>query len=167
MVNDWQTAPIKSSVLRKAQSNKRNLSSSFSPACLLFACMPPFRLHAFRKAAITWLSLLLLKNGLSHLVPHVILHLMIYWLSLQKNGPYSEGRSCFLTNQRKPVHRFVTRDFFSISYKSMDAYRGYICLCTINGPCAWHQAFNNKNLNAKLICDFGIRVLFFYAYLRG
>ena len=42
-----------------------------------------------------------------------------------KNGdPYGEGRSFILTKQRKPVHRFVTRDFFSISYKSMDAYRG-------------------------------------------
>ena len=46
----------------------------------------------------------------------------------------------FLMKQRKPVHRFVTRDFFSISYKSMDAYRGIFVLCTINGPCAWHQA---------------------------
>ena len=49
----------------------------------------------------------------------------------------------------------------------MDAYRGIFVLCTINGPCAWHQAitgpFNNMNLNVKLICDFDVRVLFFYA----
>ena len=101
----------------------------------------PFRLHAFRKAAITWPWSLLLQNGLRHFVPHVILHLMIYRLSLQKNGgPYREGRSFFLAKQRKPVHRFVTIDFFSISYKSMDAYRCMFVLCTINGPCAWHQA---------------------------
>ena len=38
----------------------------------------------------------------------------------------------------------------------MDAYRGIFVLCTINGPCAWHQAIAgpiNKNLNAKLICN--------------
>ena len=44
-------------------------------------------------------------------------------------------------------------------------------LCTINGPCAWHQAiagpFNNKNLNAKLICDFGIPRFIFYAVSAG
>ena len=74
----------------------------------------------------------------------------------------------FLTKQRKPVHRFVTRDFFSLSYKSMDAYRGTFVLCTINGQCVWHQAiagpFNNKNLNAKLICDFSVRVLFLCSF---
>ena len=46
---------------------------------------------------------------------------------------------------------------------------GMFVLCTINGPCAWHQAiaepFNNKNLYAKLICDFGVRV--FYVYSAG
>ena len=53
-----------------------------------------------------------IKNGLCHFVPHVILHLMVYWLSLQKNGgPYGEGQS-------------------------MDAYRGIFVLCTINSPCA-------------------------------
>ena len=36
---------------------------------------------------------------------------------LKNSGPNGEGRSCFSTKQRKPVHRFVTRDFFSISYK--------------------------------------------------
>ena len=97
---------------------------------------------------------------------------MIYRLWLQKNGgPYHEGRSFFSTKQRKPVHRFVTRDFFSISYKSMDAYRGMFVLCTINGPCAWHQAiagpFNNKKLNAKLICDFGVTRFIFYAVSAG
>ena len=44
-------------------------------------------------------------------------------------------------------------------------------LCTINGPCAWHQAiagtFNNKKLNAKLICDFGITRYIFYAVFAG
>ena len=44
-------------------------------------------------------------------------------------------------------------------------------MCTINSPCAWHKAipgpFNNKNLNAKLICDFGVRVLFFYSVSAG
>ena len=53
----------------------------------------------------------------------------------------------------------------------MDAYRGMFVLCTINGPCAWHQAiagpFNNKNLNAKLICDFGIMRFIFYAVSAG
>ena len=44
----------------------------------------PFRLHAFRKAAITWPSSLLLQNSLRHFVPHVILHLMIYCLRLQR-----------------------------------------------------------------------------------
>ena len=77
----------------------------------------------------------------------------------------------FLTKQRKPVHCLVTRDFFSISYKSMDAYRGIFVLCTIKGPCACHQAiagpFNNKNLNAKLICNFGKHVLFFMQFLQG
>ena len=69
------------------------------------------------------------------------------------------------------MHRFITKDFFSISYKSIDAYRGIFVLCTINGPCTWHQAIagpiNNKNLNAKLICDFGLCVLFFYAVSAG
>ena len=73
--------------------------------------------------------------------------------------------------QRKPVHRFVTRDFFSISYKSMDAYRGMFVLCTINGPCTWHQAIagplNNKNLNAKLICDFGVMWFIFLCSFCG
>ena len=77
----------------------------------------------------------------------------------------------FLMKQRKPVHRFVTRDFFSISYKSMDAYRGMFVLCTINGLCAWHQAivgpFNNKNLNAKLKCDFDVTHFIFYAVSAG
>ena len=53
----------------------------------------------------------------------------------------------------------------------MDAYRGIFVLYTINGPCAWHQAiagpFNNKNLNAKLMCDFGVRVLFFMQFLQA
>ena len=43
----------------------------------------------------------------------------------------------------------------------MDAYRGIFVLCTINGPCAWHQAIAgpfNKNLNAKLIYNFGVHV---------
>ena len=52
----------------------------------------------------------------------------------------------------------------------MDAYRGIFVLCTINGPSAWHQAiaspFNNKNLNAKLICDFGVCILAVSAELR-
>ena len=77
----------------------------------------------------------------------------------------------FSTKQRKPVHRFVTRDFFSISYKSMDAYRRMFVLCTINGPCAWYRAIagplNNKNLNAKLICDFGVTRFIFMQFLRG
>ena len=87
-----------------------------------------------------------------------------------KNGFLnSEDQSCFSMKQRTPVHRFVTRDFFSISYKSMDAYRGIFILCTINGPCAWYQAIagplNNKNLKAKLICDFSVRILFFMQFL--
>ena len=97
---------------------------------------------------------------------------MVYRLSLQKNGgPYREGRSFFSMKQRNPVYRFVTRDFFSISYESMDAYRCMVVLGTINGLCAWHQAiagpFNNKNLNAKLICDFGVPHLIFYAVSTG
>ena len=76
----------------------------------------------------------------------------------------------FSTKQRKPVHRFVTRDFFSISYKNMDAYKGMFVLCTINGPCAWHQVIAgpfNKNLNAKLICDFGVTRLIFLCSFCG
>ena len=50
----------------------------------------------------------------------------------------------------------------------MDAYRGIFVLCTINGLCAWNEAiagpFNNKNLNAKLICDFGVCVLFLCSF---
>ena len=52
----------------------------------------------------------------------------------------------------------------------MDAYKGMFVLCTINGLCAWHQAIAgpfNKNLNAKLICDFGICVLFFMHIFVG
>ena len=59
----------------------------------------------------------------------------------------------------------------SISYKSMDAYRGMFVLSTINGLCAWHQAiarpFNNKNLNAKLMCDFGVTRFIFLCSLCG
>ena len=80
----------------------------------------------------------------------------------------TEKGEVFLTKQRKPVHRFITKGFFSISYKSMDAYRGIFVLCTINGPCAWHQAIaepiNNKNLNAKLICNFSVYVLFLCSF---
>ena len=53
----------------------------------------------------------------------------------------------------------------------MDAYRGIFVLCTINGPYAWHQAIagpiNNKNLNAKLICDFGVCVFIFLCISVG
>ena len=42
----------------------------------------PFRLHPHTNSAITRPSLVVLKNGLSHLVPHVILHLVIYQLSI-------------------------------------------------------------------------------------
>ena len=53
----------------------------------------------------------------------------------------------------------------------MDAYRCMFVLCTTNGLCAWHQAiagpFKHKKLNAKLICDFGICILFFYAVSAG
>ena len=53
----------------------------------------PFHLHSFRKAAITRLLSLLLKNG-ANFVPHVILHLIIYQLLLQKyGGPDGEGQS--------------------------------------------------------------------------
>ena len=41
----------------------------------------------FRKVAITWSLSLLLKNGLRYFIPHVILHLMIYRLSLKKWWP--------------------------------------------------------------------------------
>ena len=50
-------------------SNKQNSSS-----------LLPFRLHPHANIAITWSSLVVLKNGLHHLVPHVILHLVIYRL---------------------------------------------------------------------------------------
>ena len=44
-------------------------------------------------------------------------------------------------------------------------------LSTIDSPCAWHQAiarpFNNKNLNAKLMCDFGVTRFIFYAVSVG
>ena len=52
----------------------------------------------------------------------------------------------------------------------MDAYRGMFVLCTINGLCAWHQAIAgpfNKNLNAKLMCDFGVTRFIFYAVSAG
>ena len=52
---------------------------------------------------------------------------------------YGEGQSCFLMKERKPVHCFVIRVFFSISYKSMDAYRVMFVLYAINGWRAWHQ----------------------------
>ncbi len=85
-------------------------------------------------------------------------------IASKNDSPYVKGKDFFDEN-RKPVNRFVTRDLFSLYYKSMDAYRGIFVLCTINGPCAWHQAiagpFNNKNMNAKLICNFGLRVLSF------
>ena len=53
----------------------------------------------------------------------------------------------------------------------MDAYGDMFVLFTINGPCAWHQAiggpFNNKNLNAKLICDFGVPHFIFLCSFCG
>ena len=52
----------------------------------------------------------------------------------------------------------------------MDTYRGMFVLSTINGPCTWHQAIArpfNKNLNAKLMCDFGITRFIFYAVSAG
>ena len=42
----------------------------------------PFRLHPHTNSAITWPPLVVSKNGLRHLVPHVILHLMKYRLSI-------------------------------------------------------------------------------------
>ena len=105
----------------------------------------------------------------NHFVPHVILHLMICRLSLQNMVACTEKAKVFLDEKRKPVYHFVTRDFFSISYKSMDVYKGIFVLCTINSPCAWHQAiagpFKHKNLNAKLICDFSVCVYFFMQFL--
>ena len=53
----------------------------------------------------------------------------------------------------------------------MDAYRGIFVLCTLNNPCAWHQViagpFKHKNLNGKLICNFSVCVLIFYAASVG
>ena len=66
-----QKSPLKASTLRKAQINKRNLSSSFS-------------LHRATKSAITQPSLVVRSSAGVHLVPHVILHLMKYWLSILK-----------------------------------------------------------------------------------
>ena len=67
-----QKSPLKASTLRKAQTNKRNLSSSFS-------------LHGAIKSAITQPSLVVRSSAGIHLVPHVILHLMKYRLSIFKN----------------------------------------------------------------------------------
>ena len=39
-----------------------------------------FRLHPYTKSTITRSSLVVQQNGLRHLVPHVILHMVIYWL---------------------------------------------------------------------------------------
>ena len=128
-----------------------------------------FRLHAFRKAAITWLSPFLSKNGLCHFVPHVILHLMIYRLSLQKKWRPVRRRAKFFFDETKKTSASLRNQ--RLSYKSMDAYRGIFVLCTINGPCAWHQAIagpiNNKNLNAKLICDLAYAFYFFMQFLRA
>ena len=41
-----------------------------------------FRLHPHANIAITRSSLVVLKNDLRHLVPHMILHLVMYRLSI-------------------------------------------------------------------------------------
>ena len=72
----------------RLKQTKRNLSSSYS-------------LHGATKTAITQPSLVVRTSGRVHFIPHVILHLMKYRLSiLNKNGSrYGESKVHFSENE--------------------------------------------------------------------
>ena len=69
----WQTSPIKAFILKKAQRNKNIPSSPFLPTSA----------HKFGyNSAILGRT----KNGLHHLVPHVIMYLVIHRFDIFQNG---------------------------------------------------------------------------------
>ena len=84
-------------MVASANSFDKNHSSSERLKVTKESFLFPFWLHPLRNLAITWPSSLLFENGLRHLVPHVILHLMIYiaYRYFQNGGPCSESEVDF------------------------------------------------------------------------
>ena len=50
----------------------------------IFISLPCFSLHPYANQAITWASFLLQTYACRHLVPHAILHLMVYFVLRNK-----------------------------------------------------------------------------------
>ena len=73
---------------RSDESNHRSLQgkspSSARFKSFIFISLPCLSLHPCGNRAITWLSFLLQTYACRHLVPHVILHLMVYFLLRNK-----------------------------------------------------------------------------------
>lgn len=94
----------------------------------------------FRNLATTQLSLLLFKNSFRHLVLHMILRLMIYWLSKLKNGRVdNESLIRFLAKQCCPVlHHLITSEFLNNVYIFIKqfcfVYNKY-CMCFTPSHC--------------------------------